>query len=100
MSHLVVFSQDMMLNCNVAVATLVRKVRKYSKELETRQHHLKRLELSCDDEDIERWEEARKDLEEKRAKDPYYADEFWGSATVAPGELDLEMTHGESGSHS
>ncbi|VDB94418.1 unnamed protein product [Peniophora sp. CBMAI 1063] len=63
------------------VSSLVRKLRKYSKELDARRHHLKRLELSCDEEDIFRWEQSRKDLEERRAKDPYYADEFWTAST-------------------
>ncbi|VDB91414.1 unnamed protein product [Peniophora sp. CBMAI 1063] len=72
------------------VGTLVRKLRKYSQELDVRRHHLRRLELSCDEEDIVRWEQSRKDLEERRAKDPYYADEFW--TAVAPEKVDAKTS--------
>ena len=68
------------------VGTLVRKVRKYGKELEVRRHHLQRLELSCDKSDIARWEIARRDMEEMRVKDPYYADEFWNKDVVTQGD--------------
>ncbi|VDB90254.1 unnamed protein product [Peniophora sp. CBMAI 1063] len=64
------------------MGSLVRKYRKYSSELITRRRHLLRLELSCDEEDIVRWEQARRHLEEERVKDPYYADIFWD--TPAP----------------
>ena len=63
----------------------MRKLRKYSRELDIRRHHLQRLELSCDETDITRWDIARRDMEEKRAKDPYFADEFWGNDLVTPG---------------
>ncbi|VDC02771.1 unnamed protein product [Peniophora sp. CBMAI 1063] len=70
------------------VGTLVRKYRKYTTELRVRRRHLSRLELSCSDEDIERWELARRDLEEKRVKDPRFADKFWDSpfTSAEPGK--------------
>ncbi|VDB84679.1 unnamed protein product [Peniophora sp. CBMAI 1063] len=73
--------------------TLVRKYRKYSRELKIRRHHLSQLELSCGDDDIERWETARRALEEKRVKDPYYADAFWESPTPPsdPGKQVVEV---------
>ncbi|VDB87287.1 unnamed protein product [Peniophora sp. CBMAI 1063] len=75
------------------VGTLVRKYRKYSNELQIRRRHLSRLELSCSQEDIERWEMSRRDLEEKRAKDPLYADVFWGSplSSAEPGKEITEV---------
>ncbi|KZV61563.1 hypothetical protein PENSPDRAFT_567339, partial [Peniophora sp. CONT] len=39
------------------VESLVRKHRKFSKELHERQQHCERLGLSCDADDIERWEQ-------------------------------------------
>lgn len=68
-----------------SVRTLVRKVRKYGKEIKVRRHHLQRLELSCEETDISRWDFARRDLEEKRAKDPFYADQFWEDSFDAAG---------------
>lgn len=67
--------------------TLVRKHRKYTNELKIRHRHLSRLELSCDDRDIERWELARQDMEEKRVKDPYYADVFWETACAPSSKI-------------
>ncbi|VDB98977.1 unnamed protein product [Peniophora sp. CBMAI 1063] len=66
------------------VGTIVRKYRKYSNELQNRRRHLSRLELSCSEEDIQRWEMARQELEERRAKDPLYADEFWDQPSAPP----------------
>ncbi|VDB85616.1 unnamed protein product [Peniophora sp. CBMAI 1063] len=75
------------------VGTLVRKYRKYSAELSIRHRHLARLELSCDPDDIQRWELARKELEEKRVKDPYYADTFWDSPAMpsVPSKITTEV---------
>ena len=69
------------------VESLVRKHRKFSVELQERKEHCERLSLSCDEEDMERWENDRLRLESKRVQDPYFADEFWADVVDQGAEL-------------